>query len=329
MSASISRRTLRRLPIIGVSVVIAMLVSFLAAAPRGSAASDPVIMLAGDIACAPDDPNFNNLNGTSGNCHMKATAQLEQALNPAAVLAIGDEQYDDGSPSEFAASYDKTWGAFKQITDPAVGNHEYGTSGATGYFGYFGAAANGTNGGSPPGCTSNCAGYYSFDIGSWHIVAINTECAQINGGAGCALGSPQETWLKADLAAHPNVCTLVFGHRPRWSSNAFASSAIAPLIKDMYKAHVDIYASGHSHSYERFSPQNPSGKSDPNGIIQLVIGTGGSHFTGFGTIRPHSVVHKAKIFGVMGLTLHPGGWDYQFVSDPSTPFTDSGSGTCH
>ena len=173
------------------------------------------------------------------------------------------------------------------------------------------------------------SGYYSFNIGSWHIAAINTECSRINNGTGCAVGSPQYNWLKADLAANPNQCTLVFGHRPRWSSNSFASADIAPLIDLMYNAHVDIYASGHSHSYERFSPQNPSGAADPNGITQLVVGTGGSFYTGFGTILPNSQIHKSNIFGVMALTLHPGGWDYRYIADPSTPFSDSGSGTCH
>ena len=97
----------------------------------------------------------------------------------------------------------------------------------------------------------------------------------------------------------------------------------------MANAHVDIYAAGHSHSYERFNPQNASGGSDPNGITQLVVGTGGSFFTGFGTVVPNSVVHKSNIFGVMKMTLHPNGWDSTFIADASTPFSDSASGTCH
>jgi hypothetical protein len=280
--------------------------------------SDPVIMLGGDIACAPNDPNFNNLNGQPGKCHMKVTQGIERTLNPTAVLALGDEQYNSGNSSDFLASYDKTWGAFKQNTFPTVGNHEYGTSNAGGYFGYFGGAAHGPN------------GYYSFDIGAWHLVSINTECTRINSAAGCAAGSPQDTWLQADLAAHNNACTLVFGHRPRWSSNSFASSDIAPLMTDMYNAHVDIYAAGHSHSYERFSAQNPSGGSEPTrGVTQLVVGTGGSFFTGFGTVVANSQRHQSNIFGVLALTLHPNSWDYRFMADSSTPFTDSGSGTCH
>jgi hypothetical protein len=281
--------------------------------------------LGGDIACAPADPNYNAGNGVPGKCHMKVTAGLGQSLSPDAVLALGDEQYNSGNLNDFRASYDPSWGQVKGITKPTVGNHEYGTSGAGGYFTYFGPVASGGS-----SCTSGCGGYYSFDLGTWHIVSINTECTRINGGVGCATGSPQEKWLKADLAAHSNLCTLVFGHRPRWSSNSFASSDIGPLITDMYQAGVDVYASGHSHSYERFHPQSDTGASVTNGVTQIVVGTGGSFFTGFGTIVPNSVIHKSNIFGVLKVTLHPGSWDWKFVTDSSTPWTgDSGSDSCY
>jgi hypothetical protein len=260
---------------------------------------------------------------------MRVTAGINLGLSADAVLALGDEQYNSGNLNDFKASYDPSWGQFKSITYPAVGNHEYGTSGAGGYFKYFGSVANG--GGS---CTSGCNGYYSFDLGSWHIVAINTECTRIGGGAGCAAGSLQEQWLKADLAAHTNLCTLVFGHRPRWSSNSFANSDIAPLITDMYKAGVDVYASGHSHSYERFRPQSDTGAADPNGITQIIVGTGGSFFTGFGTVVANSDNHKSNIFGVLKMTLRSGRWDWKFLSDSSTNWTDTvgagqSGGTCH
>jgi len=291
--------------------------------------SAPVIALGGDIACAPADPNYNRGNGVPGYCHMKVTADLNKSLLPDAVLALGDEQYNSGNLNDFKVSYDASWGQVKGITKPTVGNHEYGTSGAGGYFTYFGPLASGGS-----SCTSGCGGYYSFDLGTWHIVSINTECTRINGSAGCAVGSPQEQWLEADLAAHPNECTLVFGHRPRWSSNSFANSDIGPLITDMYKAGVDVYASGHSHSYERFRPQSDTGASDPNGITQIIVGTGGSFFTGFGTVVANSDNHKSNIFGVLKMTLEPGGWDWTFIADSSTPWTDSVGagrlgGTCH
>lgn len=283
-----------------------------------------MIALAGDIACDPDDVEFNGGLGTAGHCHMKTTANLNQSMKPAAVLALGDEQYNSGSSSDFLASYDKSWGPFKSLTRPVVGNHEYGTTGAGGYFGYFKTAATGGS-----SCLSNCGGYYSFNLGSWHIVAINTECSRISGGAGCAVGSPQEVWLKNDLAAHKNLCTLVYGHRPRWSSNSFASADIAPLITDMAAAGVDVYAAGHSHSYERFAPMSASGTAKSTGMTEIVVGTGGSFYTGFGTTVPNSAVRKANVFGVLKMTLHASSYNWSFVADPSTPFSDSGSRNCY
>ncbi|MEO7260282.1 MAG: metallophosphoesterase [Jatrophihabitantaceae bacterium] len=283
-----------------------------------------MVALAGDIACSPSGADYNGGLGTAGHCHMKTTAALNQGIGPNAVIALGDEQYNSGSSSDFLAAYDKSWGAVKSITRPAVGNHEYGTSGAAGYFGYFKTAATGGS-----SCLSKCGGYYSFDLGSWHIVAINTECTRIDGGVGCAAGSPQEQWLKKDLSLHPTKCTLVFGHRPRWSSNSFASADIAPLVNDMVAAGVDVYAAGHSHSYERFNPQNASGGASSTGMTQLVIGTGGSFYTGFGTVVANSAVHKSNIFGVLKMTLRPSSYTWSFVQDSSTPFTDSGSRTCN
>jgi hypothetical protein len=256
---------------------------------------------------------------------MKQTSDLILAMAPQQVFALGDLQYNSGSAADFAVSYQNSWGRFKAITRPVVGNHEYGTSGAGGYFGYFGDAATPRQ----PGCTKNCEGYYSFDVGSWHVAVISSECDRLNGGVGCAVGSPQQQWLDADLAAHPAGCTAVLTHRPRWASNSFASPDIQPLVDVMAARGVDLLLAGHAHSYERFAPQNAAGAADPNGIREIVVGTGGRDSQGFGTIVANSVVHKNKIFGAMKLTLHPSGYDWTFVADPATPFTDSGTGSCH
>lgn len=278
---------------------------------------DPVIVAAGDIACAADDPSFNSLNGTATACRSKYTEAIIEQLHPLYLLPLGDEQYNSGSAAAFAASYAKTWGLSKNISKPVVGNHEYGTSKAAGYFGYFGSLAGPTG-----------SGYYSYNVGAWHLVAINTECTRLTGATGCAVGSAQEQWLKADLAANPRMCTLVSGHRPRWASSSFASSDIAPLINDMVDAGVDLYLTGHAHSYERFAPQDASGAASPTGLTQLTIGTGGSFYTGTGTVAANSVVRKTNLFGVERLVLHPTGWSYSYQAENST-FTDSGNGSCH
>jgi hypothetical protein len=286
---------------------------------------DPVIAVSGDVACGTTEANYNGGLGTADACHMKQTSDLVLAMAPQQVFALGDLQYNSGSPADFAVSYQNSWGRFKAITHPVVGNHEYGTSGAGGYFGYFGDAATPRQ----PGCTKNCEGYYSFDIEGWHVAVISSECDRINGGVGCAVGSPQQQWLDADLAAHPTGCTAVLTHRPRWASNSFASADIQPLVDVMAARGVDLLLAGHAHSYERFAPQNAAGAADPNGIREIVVGTGGRDSQGFGTVVPNSEVHKNKIFGVMKLTLHPSGYDWAFVPDPATPFADSGTGSCH
>jgi hypothetical protein len=287
-----------------------------------------VVAVGGDVACGTTEANYNGGAGTATACHMKQTSDLVVAMAPQQVWALGDLQYNSGSQADFGVSYQNSWGRFKNITKPAVGNHEYGTSGAGGYFGYFGDLASPRQ----PGCTSNCEGYYRFDVAvgsaQWHVVVINSECTRIGGGVGCAVGSPQYQWLDGDLAAHPTAqCTAVLTHRPRWASNSPASPDIQPLVDVMDTRGVDLLLAGHAHSYERFAPQNAAGQPDPAGITEFAVGTGGRDSQGFGTVVSNSQIRKNQIFGVMKLTLHPTSHDWQFVPDPATPFADSGTGS--
>jgi hypothetical protein len=199
------------------------------------------------------------------------------------------------------------------------GNHDYHTSGASGYFGYFGGAA-----GDPS------KGYYSFDLGGWHVIVLNTSdgCATIS----CAAGSPQEQWLKADLAAHPAQCTLAMWHQPRFNSGAEHGNDtdVAPFWNDLYAAGADVILNGHEHVYERFAPQDPEGRGDPQrGIREFVVGTGGAPLYAFLPPEPNDRVRNAETHGVIKLTLHPDGYDWRFVPVAGESFTDSGSGECH
>jgi hypothetical protein len=251
-------------------------------------------------------------------------------MNPARVFAMGDLQYNSGSLSDFQASYDTSWGTFKNITNPVIGNHEYGTSGASGYFTYFGDAATPRQ----PGCRRACEGYYSFDVpvgsSEWHVAVINSECSRIGGGVGCAVGSPQHTWLQDDLEANAGTkCTAVLTHKPRWSSSSFYTADIQPLVDLMGTYDVDLLLAGHAHSYERFAPQTASASASSTGIRQISVGTGGRDSQGFSTaIAANSQVRKNRIFGVQKLILQPTSYSWSYVADPTTPFTDSGSGDC-
>ena len=276
---------------------------------------DPIIAAAGDIACDPSDGSFNGGNGTTNNCRQKAVSDLFVGRNFSAVLALGDIQYEDGAASKYLQSFDPSWGRAKNIIRPAVGNHEYLTAGASGYFNYFGAAAG-----------NSSKGYYSFDIGAWHIIALNSNCSQVGG---CGVGSPQEQWLKADLAAHPTMCTLAYWHHPRFSSGQHGSNtSYGAFWNALYAARAELVLSGHDHDYERFAPQNPSGAADSNGIQQFVVGTGGKNHYQFMSIQPNSVVRNPDTYGILKLTLHATSYDWQFVPEPGKTFTDSGTRNC-
>ena len=229
------------------------------------------IAAAGDIACDPGSSSFNNGQGSGLDCRQLATSDLLVGAGYAAVLALGDIQYEDGAYSKFLASYDPSWGRVKSITKPAPGNHEYQSGNANGYYQYFGAAA-----GDP------AKGYYSFDLAGWHIVALNSNCSFVGG---CGVGSPQEQWLRADLAAHPASCTLAYWHHPRFSSGEHGSdSTYTPFFQALYDANADLVLVGHDHDYERFAPQTASGTLDlARGIRQFVVGSGGKNVRTFPT----------------------------------------------
>src|SRR5882672_4445377 len=251
----------------------------------------------------------------------QATAKLIDAI-PGTVFAAGDLAYQHGTYEEFVKCYGPTWGRFKARTRPTPGNHEYDGATATGYFRYWDGRAG------DPG-----KGYYSYDLGSWHIVVLNTNCGSIQLG-GCAEGSPEETWLKQDLATHPNVCTLAYGHHALFSSGLLPKHAEHPELRafwqDLYDAHADLILAGHEHSYERFAPQNPEGNPDPeHGIREIVVGTGGRSHTPLGYAKPNSEVRDDKTYGVLKLTLSPGKYSWEFIPVPGKTFRDSGEGVCH
>ena len=304
--------------------VIVLLVGCLALAAAGDAqAADPVVAAAGDIACDPADPNYNGGAGTSTACRMRATSDLLVGLagsGLAGVLLLGDNQYENGTLAAYQASFDPTWGRIKALTYPAPGNHEYNSAGAAGYYAYFGAAA-----GDP------AKGWYSFDLGGWHLIVLNSNCAALAASGGCGAGSAEERWLAADLAAHPGVCTLAYWHHPRFSSGAHGDDpASGAFWADLYAAGVDLVLNGHDHDFERFAPQDPTGAAAPaRGIRELVVGTGGKNQTAFATVQPNSQARSSGAFGVLELTLHRNSYDWRFLPAAGGAFADSGTALCH
>jgi Calcineurin-like phosphoesterase len=283
--------------------------TFIGTTGKAAAAGGPVtvtIAAAGDIAC---DPSANK--GQPQDCDQAATANLLGILHPTAVLTLGDNQYEDNTFAAYEEVFNPTWGKYKSIIFPTIGNHEYLTPGAAGYFEYFGF---------PP--------YYSYDLGNWHIISLDSECSYVGG---CGANSPQVKWLLADLAAHPSLCTMVTWHEPRWSSGEHQDATQMNTIwKDLVAAKVDLVLSGHNHDYERFVPLDGAGNPDPNGTTEFVVGTGGKNHYGFVEAPlPGEVVRSDTSFGVIYMTLTSTGYSWRYVDAPTYHFSDSGSAACH
>ncbi len=242
----------------------------------------------------------------------EATGALVDTI-PGTIILAGDIVYESGTAKEFADCFDPSWGRHRSRTRPAPGNHEYESLNAAPYFAYFGTAAG------PPG-----RGYYSFDVGAWHIVSLNSN-------VDASAGSPQEQWLRADLSANTARCTLAYWHHPVFSSGLHGNDPkMQPMWRDLYDAQAELVISGHDHDYERFAPQTADGIADnARGIREFVVGTGGRSFYPMLAARPNSERRFSGSFGVLRLSLGPQDYSWTFV--PVTPgsITDSGTGTCH
>jgi acid phosphatase type 7 len=280
------------------------------------------IAAAGDIACDPANAAFNSGTGSGGLCREQATSDLVAADNPDAVLALGDNQYECGGYDAFVQSYGPSWGRFRSMTFPVLGNHEYQTSGgtdcasgATGYFRYFGSRA-GQSG----------KGWYSTDLGAWHLIALNSECSYIGG---CGAGSAEETWLKSDLRANAAECTLAFYHRPRFgATSSDDTDSMGAMWSDLEAAKVDVVLNGHIHEYARFQRLGASGSPEAAGIREFIVGTGGRSYQGSGSPRSTVQASSTSQFGVLKLTLRDGAYDWEFVPTTTGGFTDSGTDSC-
>jgi len=269
--------------------------------PQLPAPDVTVLVGAGDIAECGDDDD-------------ERTADIVAAI-PGTVFLAGDNAYPDGSTRQYRECYATSWGEFVDRTLPAPGNHEYQTRGAAGYVDYFGAAAR------PAGAT-----WYSRDVGDWHVVVLDSNCSAVGR---CDSGSPQATWLAADLAASDARCTLAIWHHPVFSSGDHGNhDFVRPFWQILYDEGADVVINGHDHDYERFAPQDADRRPTDGGLRQFVVGTGGVLLRGFGRVAANSEVRDSSTHGVLRLTLREDGYDWSFVPVAGGTFTDAGSGSC-
>src|SRR5215207_3065894 len=299
------RKSILLLASMALALVLPCMAAFLTAVPGVGQTATVTLVGAGDIAsCSQNNDS--------------ATARLLGRI-PGTVFTLGDNVYPDGTAKQFRNCYDPTWGKYKRRTKPTTGNHDYYTAGAKPYFNYFGARA-----GRPS------KGYYSYKRGSWHIVALNSNCNKVGG---CGRRSPQGRWLRNDLANHQARCTLAYFHHPLFSSREGTHAPeVRPFWRILYNHNADVILSGHAHSYERFAPQRPSGTRDPeDGIREFVVGTGGEPpvHESFDSNPANSQVRKLKTPGVLKLDLQRGTYHWKFVPIAGRTFTDSGRDQCH
>jgi 3',5'-cyclic AMP phosphodiesterase CpdA len=277
-------------------------------APRGStqkrslAARTVSVVAVGDIACAPGKP------ATRTRCRQAETARLTRRIDPDAVLALGDLQYENGTLSQFRNSYDRSWGTVKERTHPIPGNHEYNTAGAAGYFAYFVNRQPGP------------AGYYARRLGTWQVYLLNSNCGEIN----C---DNQFAWLNRHLDANPSRCTIFATHHPRYSSGMDTSNVMGRFFRIAYRHDVDLVLSGHDHFYERFRRMNGEGERRKDGVMQIISGAGGASHTPYGARRANSVYANDTRFGVLKLALRPGSFKFKFKTIAGTA-PDSGKTRC-
>ena len=260
--------------------------------------------------------------GVITHCDAEKTGKLLDAIfatpREGLIFTAGDNSNDSGTASQFRACFDHSWGRHKALIRPTPGNHDYRTKNAKPYYQYFGAVAGDAD-----------KGYYSYELGGWHVVVLNGNCKKVGG---CEQGSAQEQWLREDLRAHPAKCTLAYWHQPLFSSGEHhGEPQLRPLWQDLYEAGAELVVNGHDHDYERFAPQTPTGEPDAaRGIREFVVGTGGAPQRVFEhEVKPNSEVRHYGTFGVLELTLHATSYDWQFVPAEGATFTDRGTTACH
>ena len=308
---------------------LACALGFAIANAAPAVAQDPVVAAAGDIACAPSDSGYNAGAGSLGpvRCHQRSVSDLFVGRGLAGVLALGDLQFETGTLKLFNRVFDDTWGRVKPLIRPVPGNHDYDNpaGGARGYFDYF----NGT-GGQAGQAGDRAKGWYSFDVGTWHVIALNSNCSDVDGI--CDEDSEQLNWLRADLAANPRDCTLAYWHHPRFSSGDQEDGRVRYMWRALDEADADVALVAHDHIYERFAPQTDGGMASTRGVRQFSVGTGGKSLRPEALARgpraANSQVVQATTTGPLFLTLRAGGYDWDFAGAAGGNFDDRGRASC-
>jgi acid phosphatase type 7 len=294
--------------VLAAAVGVAVGFAFMGGGDADPTSGPKILLAAGDIAECP----------TSGD---EATAKILERFPDATIAALGDNAYPDGTAAQFAQCFGPSWGRHKKRIRPATGNHDFHTKDARGYFNYYGEAGGKFD-----------KYYYSYDLGDWHMVVLNSDCWRVDG---CDLDDPQIQWLREDLARNARLCTLAYMHRPPFSSGRYGdhedTERVRPIWQVLYEEGVDVLLVAHEHSYERFVPMDAQGKrADERGVRLFIVGTGGGNLRRYkDPPLPTTAVRNDETWGALKLTLESDAYDWEFLPVEGKTFTDAGSGTCH
>lgn len=301
-------------PLLAVSVVLGALAVVLLVEREPAASQDPpvVVVAAGDITCAPTAEAFGG--DDENRCQHRETARLAASVHPDAVLPLGDLQYEEGEEDDFDDAYELAWGGLRGISRPVPGNHEYGEKDADGYFDYFLERV-------APDIGKRGKGWYSYDLGDWHLIALNSNCEFVD----CSEGSEQEQWLREDLAATDARCVLAYLHHPLFSNDR-RYPEVRPLWRALHEAGADVVLSSHEHNYQRFARLDPEGTPVDDGLRSFVVGTGGKDLSSPGEPAEHNEA-QAQDFGLLRLLLYEASYEWSFLTTGGETL-DSGRSSC-
>ncbi len=264
-------------------------------------------------------------DGAGGETPAANVTGLIAGWKPNMFLYLGDV-YEEGSKAEFYNWYAPSpyFGTLKSITNPTVGNHEYLMApnpqvawNPEGYVDYWGQPPTGTQ------------WWYSFDVGGWHIVSLNTNCLD---AGGCKIGSPQYNWLQSDLQAHANPCTLAFYHEPMFNIGEEGSAPITDTWALLANNHVPVVLNGHDHNYQRWVPLDANGNPSATGTTEFIAAAGGHSVQPFIMTDPRLAVGYDTLtnpvtYGALKLNLYTWKVDFTYTNTAGATL-DSGTIVC-
>ncbi len=195
-------------------------------------------------------------DGPDGLATSKSVASDITAADPPLFLFLGDI-YEKGSFPENLNHYGVSsmdvpgggtlWGAFADVTQPTLGNHE--NANLPDWTDYWHQRPT----------------FTAFTFGGVLFIDLDSN-------ASYAVGSQQYTFVQGLLASAP-PCVVAFQHHPTFK-NSSDDPNLTPMWSLLANNGGDLLLTGHTHTMSEYVPLDASGQ--PGGhMVQLIAGSGG------------------------------------------------------